>query len=713
MAEYTLEVPFDHFKQVLGYLNELREASDANLCDVCLTVGSSSVYAHRCVLAACSAYFQGMFSGAFVESHPSQGDSGMMEIDLSGAVSHVSHLETLVSSLYTGCLTLTPLNVASITQLACFLLVDCVQVLCRRYLLDTFSIHTCLSYLKLADRFNLTDLWDLSARMVCSRFHDHFVYSQEMLTVSGSCLVRLSAFLFQHVTRPLVIVQFLLRWVEGDGDGERSDIFVDTNENSMRKREDEVTDILQAHFGSVRHHDDMVRRFKQISTQDLVGSSSVAEHLVASIQKEFSSPTVEGDLHQSVMQTSHTGAVPTNTSGPAGLSEQESVQHERSMSNLSGQEGRYSTFDDTQLLGGTTVREKEKTVLSDVLVAFVPGKDTVDHVTAVECTANRARQPAVELTVCVYVIKTRQWLYAGRTVFPDTLEEKFSWRVACLHPRVYFLSLKRKAMHVLDLESLQWSEVDCTPACKDLASEVRSLVPVAVNGRLYVLASDKVKKRNDGTLYDTQQRYLRFQPDGSWESIADVHHCHMATPLSILSVSGAKVFVVKANITLPSYNNQKSLLLIREGHVFDSRTGEISKFEGKTFAPSPMRMLVHGDQLVIVDGEGWCRQLNSDRQDWTFRRLDLSDIRWCRAASDESHFPCLTNVSAAMGASVWEISGFQDHNSALLELRLGSDGDVSTLNHPPPPFRYITALTVGQLTDTLLSSLQPCHYIHA
>ena len=80
--------------------------------------------------------------------------------------------------------------------------------------------------------------------------------------------------------------------------------------------------------------------------------------------------------------------------------------------------------------------------------------------------------------------------------------------------------------------------------------------------------------QDDGSeTFLTLQRYFRLEENGKWQPVADVRHAHMATPLTVLSVSEEKVFVVKATITL---NLEKSMLIIQEGHVFDSARGKSS-----------------------------------------------------------------------------------------------------------------------------------------
>jgi hypothetical protein len=56
--EYTYSLPASHCSELLEYMNEQRKHENENLCDVRFTVGNDCVYAHRCVLAVCSAYFQ-------------------------------------------------------------------------------------------------------------------------------------------------------------------------------------------------------------------------------------------------------------------------------------------------------------------------------------------------------------------------------------------------------------------------------------------------------------------------------------------------------------------------------------------------------------------------------------------------------------------------------------------------------------------------------
>ena len=81
-----------------------------------------------------------------------------------------------------------------------------------------------------------------------------------------------------------------------------------------------------------------------------------------------------------------------------------------------------------------------------------------------------------------------------------------------------------------------------------------------------------------GGTFLTLQRYFRLEDGRRWQPVTDVQHSHMATPLSVLSVSQGKVYVVKANIAV---NLEKSMLMVQEGHVFDSVKGTCALYSLK------------------------------------------------------------------------------------------------------------------------------------
>jgi hypothetical protein len=77
---------------------------------------------------------------------------------------------------------------AGVTELACFLLVERVRVVCESFLLEHLSMQSCVPYLKLAWRYDLHPLFRACAQLLQGRFHDHFIHQPLMLTLPAPCL---------------------------------------------------------------------------------------------------------------------------------------------------------------------------------------------------------------------------------------------------------------------------------------------------------------------------------------------------------------------------------------------------------------------------------------------------------------------------------------------------------------------------------------------
>lgn len=542
--------------------------------------------------------------------------------------------------------------------MACFLLVERVRVVCESFLLETLAMHTCLHYLKLAYRYDLTHLFKATRQMLQSRFHDHFIHQLEMMTITASCL-RLLPKIYKYVHLRDVI-QFLVHWVEGGEDGREVS-------NTREERISAACSILTTHSRGLE-----LECLSNISESSLSGSSEVIgqllgqcaqcwKHLLAEsscsgccilkksdslescredkgavakfspnqgssraelqsrntcsngcscqtdcssrqkVHPTHSSPDGEAagcspdseevavSCHKDEVASSHnteknvsscdqdknasscdqdkiigrcdqdesvgsknqgenihglkrdqnvwshhklvhssfhepvSGSHDTDKSGSSshepvsstrdidksGSSSREPVsgshdidkpgssshelvsgRHDTDKSGssspdrnepntihdlLSGStshqvsegpcclshDGRSSSGSPQESsrkreLGGShhlnlknTKRQKTaepgssgsdpKTDACDVLVAFAPGKKAVRYFTATDCTKDRPRYCALEFEVCVYNMQQKQWLWAGRAVFPDKFEDRDAWRVACVNSKAYFL----------------------------------------------------------------------------------------------------------------------------------------------------------------------------------------------------------------------------------------------------------------------------------
>ncbi|XP_076448734.1 uncharacterized protein LOC143285383 isoform X2 [Babylonia areolata] len=765
---------------MLKDMDKQRKENAETMCDIRLTIGNDSVYAHRCVLAVSSGYFQGMLSGAFRESQGEGGTSSkMMEVELSGMESTLDDLDTLLTGIYMGNLRLSRSNVIGVTKLACYLLVESVSSKCETVLLQYLSIHNCLQYLKLAHSFSLNKLFRRCHRLLHFRFHDHFIFQPKMLILPALCL-KLVTSIFRFV-RPQDVVQFLVHWVEGHshGDGE----FVEDDRNTRLAA---ACDILSSTSSEMKNQS------RYVSRQSLVGCTDIIEALlshcaccltdVSSGQEKFKSDRNEDMCKDKVGESSSksgetstredeaatyddskssnacelpdmlnksdkpvhdgvqvsylpvSGLCTTNNSG--GNTSYDGSDQDRSGDLQSQSCTPYSTnnISINHVLENCQSKEIKRPIppagphsipecshekkprmlnsladLADVVVAFVPDESVVNYFTATHCARDRPHFCSVRFIVCVYHIQQQQWLWVGSTVFPQKFEERDAWRVACVNCKAYFVSLNR-CIHVLDLRTMAWSKLDDRPL-HDIASftsKVCSLLPLAVGNKLYVLASNKQPGRDGCGFFQTMQHYFLLEENNTWRPLAIVEHNHMATPLTISSIEGSKVFVIKATIPV---NVAKSTLLVQGGHVFDTEK-DVTVFGAPQYFESPVRLLVRDGDMHVVDGRSVHQRLMRNGR-WEARgEVDLSDIKRGRSLSSEARLPCLKLLSTSLGSSGWQLNAPKLHKSSLTELRLDQEGKVFTVRHPPPPFSYMTIAAASRLSSEFIGSLEPCRYLH-
>ncbi|KAK6024294.1 BTB/POZ domain protein, partial [Ostertagia ostertagi] len=103
---------------VAALLIRLAKLRESRLCDVALVAKGTRINAHKVALAACSNYFEAMFTSDMAESR-------MEEIEIVDM--ETSTLETLVDYCYSGKIVISDANVSSILPAACLLQLDEVQ----------------------------------------------------------------------------------------------------------------------------------------------------------------------------------------------------------------------------------------------------------------------------------------------------------------------------------------------------------------------------------------------------------------------------------------------------------------------------------------------------------------------------------------------------------------------------------------------------------
>lgn len=189
---------------ILRKLNKYRQ--QGQLCDVVLKVGSCEFAAHRAVLSASCAFFEGLFASGLNEKEQYRIVLEELEEDI---------MEDLMTYLYTGEVDLTQTNVRNILQAANFLLLTKLKEMAACFMESEINILNCVDTFQFADFFDCLDLKTEALRLIhlhldeLSRSHDF----RELSAAQISQVIRCKNF---AARKEELIFEVLLKWLEGD-----------------------------------------------------------------------------------------------------------------------------------------------------------------------------------------------------------------------------------------------------------------------------------------------------------------------------------------------------------------------------------------------------------------------------------------------------------------------------------------------------------------
>ena len=246
----------------------------------------------------------------------------------------------------------------------------------------------------------------------------------------------------------------------------------------------------------------------------------------------------------------------------------------------------------------------------------------------------------------------------------------------------------------------RWASLTCKEPFKDHDAEapVKSVIPVAVAGKLIVLSMSK-KSRTDGT-HSAQQRFYEMQPEKkSFSLVSVVEDSDMEVPLTQWTVSGDMLVSLKASSMM--YRQLSQLQYI---HCYNAGTRKLSSHKISCTMESGIKMLVRDSFLYLLDNSGWYRSYNLDTKEWTgvTRYPEYSQFFAVKESAD-TIYPALSRVTCHAGTSRWQASTvFEPVKARLQELNVGTDGELTTLDHTPPPHEFLTAMCAASMdTDKL------------
>ena len=179
-----------HSQMVLSRVNALRH--NRKLCDVILIAGDMEIFGHRAILAACSSYFEAMFSTGMLESR----EEKILIQEMDSGV-----LGKLIDFAYTGDIELTADNVLELLSASSRLQMDAVQNLCCDYLREQLDAHNCLEIRSFAEQYGCSNLTEV--RLYCNLFTKTLILTTRRILIgllrrTFKRFVRMMSFLNTH-----------------------------------------------------------------------------------------------------------------------------------------------------------------------------------------------------------------------------------------------------------------------------------------------------------------------------------------------------------------------------------------------------------------------------------------------------------------------------------------------------------------------------------
>lgn len=226
----------EHSANAFAAINRMRLSQQ--LCDVTISIGQSTLHAHKVVLAACSPYFHAMFNNDMAER--TKTDVTIHDLDPVA-------LELLVDYSYKGEIVITEENVQVLLPAASLLQMSCVREACCKFLLRQLHPSNCLGIRSFADTHACKDLYRKSHHFAIQNFEEVIqteeflmlplqevedLIANDALNVSTEERVYLAALawvkhdlekrsqhvarLMQHVRLPLISREFLTTHVDDE-----------------------------------------------------------------------------------------------------------------------------------------------------------------------------------------------------------------------------------------------------------------------------------------------------------------------------------------------------------------------------------------------------------------------------------------------------------------------------------------------------------------
>lgn len=159
--------PEKHTSEAFSNLSEMR--SSKKLCDVVIKAGPYTINAHRVILAACSCYFNAMFSGSNIESQ-----RGVVHFkDFSPDA-----IKNLIDFCYNSTLTIDESSVQELLPVANLFEMKGIVDACCSFLSSQLHPSNCLGMRQFANTHSCTGLWTKCNMFMQQRFPEIVLHEE-------------------------------------------------------------------------------------------------------------------------------------------------------------------------------------------------------------------------------------------------------------------------------------------------------------------------------------------------------------------------------------------------------------------------------------------------------------------------------------------------------------------------------------------------------
>jgi len=193
-----------HARMLISNLFTLQQ--QGLLCDISLVSNGGEILAHRVVLAACSKYFEAMFTNGMQEADKRQ--ISMKNIDKDS-------LANLIDYSYTGILFINDMNVQTLLETADLLQFQTAKALCCEYIKDQMNVNNCLEIYQFAEIYNCDDIMEL-AQDIFNKSWKKVIETDHFLLLDYDLLLKLLSNDLLEVHREFDVFDIIITWVNAN-----------------------------------------------------------------------------------------------------------------------------------------------------------------------------------------------------------------------------------------------------------------------------------------------------------------------------------------------------------------------------------------------------------------------------------------------------------------------------------------------------------------